>query len=185
MESPTVPNYRRARVAGATYFLTLITHRRQSLLTEVPALQSLRRAIREIRRERWFDIDAMVVLPDHLHVLITLPRGDDDYATRLSAIKRRVSQANRDRVDAVGSAHRRRREIGFWQRRFWEHLIRDEDDFLRHADYIHFNPVKHGLVNRVRDWPYSTFHRYVERGVYPIDWAGISDSDGSAFGEPR
>jgi len=114
-----------------------------------------------------------VVLPDHLHALWTLPPGDADYAIRWSLIKRQVSQSSRHLIVQPQSASRsKRREIGFWQRRYWEHFIRDDADFERHVDYVHYNPVKHGLVEQVRDWHYSTFHRYVRLGMCPSDWAG-------------
>jgi putative transposase len=129
-----------------------------------------------------FSIDAMVLLPDHLHCIWTLPEGDADYAMRWNRIKRGVSQRTRERVAATLSASRLKRgELGLWQRRFWEHQIRDERDFARHVEYIHWNPVKHGYVTRAADWPYSSFHRYVTQGVYPRNWGG-GDTDGE-FGE--
>jgi putative transposase len=115
-----------------------------------------------------------VVLPEHLHCIIELPAVDADFATRWRLIKTGFSKAipNTERRSAV---RLNRGERGIWQRRFWEHLIRDEADYQAHMDYLHFNPVKHGHVVRVRDWPYSTFHRLVAKGVYPLDWAGGSE----------
>lgn len=163
--------YRRSHVPGTTYFFTVNTYRRQRLLTHPEVLTTLRNALRSVYEQRPFRIDALVVLPDHLHALWTLPPGDADYAVRL--IRLQVSQSSRQLIVQTQSASRsKRREIGFWQRRYWEHLIRDDGDFERHVDYAHYNPVKHGLVEQVRDWPYSTFHRYVRLGMYPIDWAG-------------
>lgn len=124
-----------------------------------------------------------MLLPDHLHCAWTLPEGDADYAARWNIIKRLVSQETRALIPEDGNPVRvRRRELGLWQRRFWEHQIRDEGDLARHVDYIHWNPVKHGYVEAVRDWPYSSFHRFVEKGVYPWDWAG-GGPDGGGFGE--
>lgn len=120
-------------------------------------------------------IDAWVLLPDHLHCVWTLPEGDLDFSSRWMAIKRAVSLACRDgnrREDLLNASKRARRESTLWQRRFWEHQIRDESDFARHVDYLHYNPVKHGHVRQPGDWPYSTFHRYVRAGLYAPDWGG-------------
>ncbi len=149
-------------------------------------MTALRSAHRAVRVRFPFRIDAMVVLPDHFHAVWTLPPEDADYSTRLSLLKRQVSQAVRHLLSPSQSASRhKRRELALWQRRFWEHQIRDEGDYARHVDYVHYNPVKHGLVAEVRAWPYSTFHRYVRLGVYPQDWAGgtLAETDGR-YGEP-
>ena len=165
-----MPNYRRVWRPGGTFFFTLtLLDRRTDLL--VRHIEALREAVRVTKAQRPFDIDAWVVLPEHMHWIITLPEGDADYANRIKAMKIRFVQAV-PRGEMRNPARVSRGERGIWQRRFWEHEIRDEADFARHVDYIHFNPVKHGLVTRVRDWPYSTFHRYVERGVLAPDWGG-------------
>jgi putative transposase len=165
--------YRRSRVPGTTYFFTVNTYRRQRILTLPEVFVTLRNALRAVRDQHPFRIDALAVLPDHLHTLWTLPPDDADYALRWSLIKRQVSQSARHLIAQAQSASRvKRREIGFWQRRYWEHQIHDDADFARHMDYVHYNPVKHGLVEQVRDWPYSTFHRHVRMKMYPIDWAG-------------
>lgn len=170
-----VPNYRRSNTAGATYFFTVTTMRRQPVLTEEPFRNALRDAIRQIQATHPFDIDAWVLLPDHLHCLWTLPEGDAGFALRWSKIKRLVSQQCGIHANGASSASRTmRRESSLWQRRFWEHQIRDDCDFERHADYIHWNPVKHGLAERAADWPYSTFHRFVRNGAYAADW-GLAD----------
>jgi len=124
-----------------------------------------------------------VILPDHLHAVCTLPAGDDDFSGRWRRIKGHFSK----RTIQSGAAIKRRPngELALWQRRFWEHTIRDDNDFTRHVDYIHFNPVKHGLVLRVLDWPYSSFHRYVRQGLLPKDWGGEMREDGSRYGERR
>lgn len=124
-----------------------------------------------VRRDFPFEIHAWVVLPDHLHCVIELPDGDADFALRWRLIKIRFSKSL-PKTELRSEARVRRGERGIWQRRFWEHLIRDEQDFAAHMDYVHINPLKHGLVTRLADWPFSTFHRLVDEGVYPVDWAG-------------
>ena len=150
--------YRRARIPGGTYFFTAtLRDRRSKLLVE--HIDVLRSAFRKTLRQRPFAIRAVVVLPDHVHSIWTLPADDADYAGRWLSIK---SDFTRRLVKAGVRLDRNTRgEYALWQRRYWEHTIRDELDFQRHADYIHFNPVKHGWVKRVRDWPYSSFHRWV------------------------
>jgi len=165
-----MPDYRRCRIPGGTYFFTvnLLERRRDLLVRHVEALRS---AVRETRRRAPFHIDAWVVLPDHLHCVWTLPPGDADFSNRWKAIKIRFARAipATERRSPVRAA---RGERGIWQRRFWEHAIRDQTDYARHVDYVHFNPVKHGHVQRVVDWPYSSFHGWVAAGVYPPDWCG-------------
>lgn len=145
---------------------------------------ALREALRAVKRAHRFTIDAFVLLPDHLHCLWTLPEGDADYALRWNLVKRRVSQQVRHLITTdLTSSRRKRRELGLWQRRFWEHQIRDDLDFAKHVDYVHWNPVKHGYVIRVADWPYSSFHRYVTRGLYPLTWASHAEDDAGRYGE--
>jgi putative transposase len=173
--------YRRNLVPGGTYFFTVtLVDRHSSAL--VDHIGALRAAFRAARRERPFDIDAIVILPEHLHAVLTLPAGDADFSGRWRRIKGHFSSY----MIAAGASARRhpKGEFGLWQRRFWEHTIRDEGDFARHMDYIHFNPVRHGLVSRVREWPYSSFHRYVREGLLPVDWAGDVREIGTRFGEP-
>ena len=172
--------YRRNFIAGGTFFFTVtLADRRSSILAD--QIASLRAAFRLTRREKPFAIDAIVVLPDHLHAIMTLPPEDADFSGRWRRIK---GLFTRDVArDGLSVAHNRRGEFNLWQRRFWEHTIRDEGDFARHVDYIHYNPVKHGLVTRVSDWPYSSFHQYVRQGVLPEDWAAdVAEIKGS-FGE--
>jgi putative transposase len=172
--------YRRNFVTGGTYFFTVtLADRRVSALTD--HIDALRTALRTTRRAHPFAIDAVVVLPDHLHIVMTLPAGDADFPNRWRLIKRRFTDAVTNAGTSV--AQHRNRESTLWQRRFWEHTIRDDRDFERHVDYVHFNPVKHGLVARVRDWPYSSFHRYVRRGLLPEHWAGDLSQDQAGFGE--
>jgi putative transposase len=166
-----MPDYRRWRQAAGTYFFTLVTDRRKSILTSPPFRRALHEAWAMTRLERPFETLAVVLLPDHLHCLWRLG-DDDDFSTRWRLIKARVTRAaaQSDAQPAPASSRRKRGEATIWQRRFWEHLIRDEADLKRHTDYIHWNPVKHGLVARARDWPYSTFGRYVLLGEYDLDW---------------
>ncbi len=174
-------NYRRNLLAGGCFFFTVnLAQRHLQLLTE--HIEKLRNAVREARRNHPFTIDAMVVLPDHLHALWTLPEGDADFATRWRLIKSAFSRSIAT-GEPVSASRTTKGERGIWQRRYWEHTIRDDEDFARHADYIHINPVKHGLVSRVRDWPHSSFHRLVDLGIYPEDWAGDVSNDGEEFGE--
>ncbi len=175
-----MPNYRRAFVPGGCWFFTVnLQERRRRLLVE--RIDSLRNAVAQTRRTYSFDIDAFVVLPDHLHAVWTLPPGDADFSTRWRLIKTHFARAlpKQEQLDTVRQA---RGERGIWQRRFWEHLIRDERDYARHIEYCYINPVKHGLVTRVQDWPHSSFHRDVERGIFPQDWAGDAALSGE-FGE--
>lgn len=175
--------FRRSLTPGGAYFFTVNTHRRQRLLTDPQIYVALKRAIRRVKRSRPFDIEAFVLLPDHIHCIWRLPAGDMNYAMRWSLIKRQVGQAVRDRLaEGVTASRAKRRELGLWQRRFWEHRIKDDDDFMRHVAYIRFNPVKHGYVQRVKDWPYSSFHAHVRQGLCSIDWAACSDG-GGVYGE--
>lgn len=160
-----MPRYVRAFHPGGTFFFTVaLLERRRRLLTE--HIDTLREVMRDVQSRRPYRIDAIVVLPDHLHCLWTLPPDDADFSSRWWAIKSGFSR-RMEKNERLSETRRHKGERGIWQRRFWEHLVRDERDFERHADYIHYNPVKHGHVHRVTDWLHSSFHRYVERGVYP------------------
>jgi putative transposase len=156
--------------------------RRLGLL--VDHVDLLRAAFRSARVRHPFDIDAIVVLPDHLHTIWTLPEGDSDFATRWRLIKATFSRGL-PQGERVSTSRLRKSERGIWQRRYWEHTLRDEEDLARHADYIHFNPVKHGHVERVQDWPFSSFHRMVRLGLYPEAWANGSAGEEISFGERR
>jgi putative transposase len=166
--------YRRNFIPGGTFFftVTLVDRNSSALVDHVAALRD---AFQTTRRERPFTIDAIVVLPDHLHTVLTLPPADADFSGRWRRIKGYFSSAL---IHAgVDVARAPNGDLALRQRRFWEHTIRDEGDFERHVDYIHFNPLKHGLVERVRDWQHSSFHRFVKGGLLPEDWAGdISDT---------
>ncbi|MDQ2962677.1 MAG: transposase [Pseudomonadota bacterium] len=169
--------YRRNRAAGATYFFTITLHDRNStaLTDQIVCLGS---AMRACRSRHPFSLTAIVVLPDHMHCVWELPEGDSDYSIRCGLIK-----ATFTRVTRLGRTKTAKGERGLWQRRFWEHTIRDDLDHQRHVDYIHFNPVRHGYVKNVRDWPYSSFHRYVRQRLLPSDWSATVESIGADFGE--
>lgn len=183
-ETQNIPmEYRRARVTGGTYFFTVVTHHRRKFLCEPENIHLLRRSFWQVmqRYPFWIDADswceAMVVLPEHLHCVWTLPEGDADYSTRWRLIKTRFSRSCGDGVRGeVSSARRHKKEQAVWQRRFWEHVIRDEEYWARYVEYIHYNPVRHGLFKAPRDWEYSSFHRFVQEGKYDAMWgAGSSD----------
>ncbi|HUF78777.1 MAG TPA: transposase [Thermoanaerobaculia bacterium] len=175
-----MPNYRRARIEGATLFFTVVTFDRRALLTTELALRSLRGAWKETRGRLFFRTQAICILPDHLHCIWTLPDGDRDFSGRWRSLKSLLSRAYLDSGGwrgPVNASRREREETGLWQRRFWEHWIRDEEDLRRHIDYIHYNPVKHGYVRRVTDWPWSSFHRFVRKGWYEPEW-GETEPEG-------
>jgi putative transposase len=178
-------DYRRAWVPGGTFFFTVVTANRAPILNQRSARQYLRLAFRATRRRFPFAIEAIVLLPDHLHAMWTLCPGDSAYSTRWALIKLNFTRqwlAGGGSEQSVSRAKRSRRHRGVWQPRFWEHTIRDELDFERHFDYIHYNPVKHGLVSSAAEWPYSSFHRAVRLGIYPTHW-GRSGGDGFDFSD--
>lgn len=173
-------DYLRYRIAGGCYFFTVnLLDRKSALLVE--HVELLREAVRICKQKRPFHIDAWVVLPEHMHCLWTLPKDDDDFSGRWKMIKTYFSKGLVD-TEQRSESRKKRGERGVWQRRFWEHVIRDERDYETHMDYIHYNPVKHGWVNQVKDWQYSSFHRCVKQGLYPDDWAAELESEG-LFGE--
>lgn len=172
-------NYRRSQVPGGTWFFTVtLANRHSRLLVEEIAL--LRHAYRQTQRSRPFQTLAICILPDHLHAIWTLPDGDADFAGRWSLLK--STSSRRFPASSRSPSKTRKREKGLWQRRFWEHQIRDASDLQRHVDYVHFNPVKHGLVDQVADWPHSSFHRYVAKSLLPAGWTS-SGKAGRSFGE--
>ncbi|HKB59895.1 MAG TPA: transposase [Gallionellaceae bacterium] len=175
-------NYRRSNIAGATYFFTVnLADRRKTLLTENVGL--LRAAFQYVQERHPWTTEAIVILPDHLHAIWTLPPGDADFSTRWRLLKtefsRKLPHAEKRTASRISKGER-----GIWQRRYWEHMIRDEGDFERHVDYVHINPVKHGYVQRVADWPHSSFHRFVAAGILSPDWAGSTNEEIDC-GEPE
>ena len=175
--------YRRNLVKGGTYFFTVtLINRHSNTLTQ--HIDLLRESVKITQQRFPFEIIAWVILPDHLHAVWQLPIDDSDYSSRWRAIESHFVRGLKKQGLTVDM-----REDGralMWQRRFWEHTIKDEADLRRCVDYCYINPVKHGLVNAVVDWPYSSFHRDVKRGIYPANWAGSNISvDNIEFGEPK
>ncbi|MDX1253000.1 MAG: transposase [Gammaproteobacteria bacterium] len=173
--------YRRANAAGGTYFFTVNLAERSSDRL-VRHVDDLRAVIKKVKEAHPFATLAMVVLPDHLHAIWRLPLGDADYPMRWSLIKAGFSHqlAKGERIRASRMA---KRERGIWQRRYWEHQIRDEHDLIRHVNYIHYNPVKHGWVNLPVDWPHTMLHGYIERGMVTPDWGGEMSDGINSYGE--
>lgn len=179
---PTInmSNYRRSKTPGGCYFFTVVTYKRQCLLTHPEARQILREVINKVKEEYPFKIDAWVLLPEHIHCIWTLPAGDYDFSKRWGLIKAGFSNQAKSffyRTDLINKSKQKHRESTIWQRRFWEHEIRDQNDFNQHLDYIYWNPVKHDQVSCVKDWPYSSFHRDVKKGLYFADWGGNPDNN--------
>lgn len=170
-----MPDYIRAAVPGGSYFFTVaLADRSETLLVE--RIAALRMAFRDEMQTHRFQIDAIVVLPDHLHCIWTLPPDDADFPGRWRRIKAAFS-ASLPKTEGVSESRRSKGERGIWQRRYWEHLIRDERDLAAHVDYIHFNPVKHGYVEKAVNWPHSSFHRHVRLGLVSADWGDVSNSE--------
>lgn len=172
--------YRRAFLPGGSFFFTLVMVGRRPIFASEEAVDVLRDAFRSVRLSRPFELDAMVVLPDHLHCIWTLPPGDADFATRWRLVKTWFTK-HCDPALRLRQSHSQvaRNEQALWQHRYWEHMLRDENDYARHVEYIHFNPVKHGLVLSAIDWPHSSLRRYVDAGIHPPDWGqGTMDIDG-------
>lgn len=160
--------YRRADMTGGSYFFTVnLAEREKRLLIE--HIDLLRAATRRVMSRHVFRIDAIVILPDHMHAIWTLPEGDADFATRWMLIKAGFSRGL-PKGERVNASREKKRERGIWQRRYWEHLIRNEEDMARHVDYIHHNPVKHGYVDRAADWKYSSIHAHIRADKLTASW---------------
>ncbi|SMF96937.1 putative transposase [Methylomagnum ishizawai] len=166
-----MPNYRRAFIPGGTWFFTVNLLQRRGNHLLVSEIDLLPVTVKNVRDHHPFQINAWVVLPEHLHCIWTLPPGDSDFSTRWRLIKSGFSRA-RPKTERRSEVRQAAGERGIWQRHYWEHAIRDDADYERHVDYVHMNPLKHGWVRRVSEWLYSTFHRYVEKDIYPMDWCG-------------
>ncbi len=163
--------YQRAKILGGTYFFTVVTYGRKSIFADPVNVALLRNAFRDLMKKQPFIIDAFVLLPDHLHCIWSLPDGDLNYSERWRLIKSYFTKKCLSEYrNLPGDSRIKKNEQAVWQRRFWEHLIRDENDYQRHVEYIHYNPVKHGHAKAPRDWAYSSFHKYVERGKYEANW---------------
>ena len=179
-------HYRRANTSNATYFFTVVTYRREAFLCDESVRDALRNAIIKVQTQYSFEIDAWVLLPDHMHTIWTLPENDANFSLRWQLIKRYVTRecgAYLNRPEWLNTSKIKHQEATLWQRRFWEHQICGDSDYQTHMDYCHFNPVKHGLVKRVQDWPYSSFHKYVILSQYPLDWAGQGLAEVGEFGD--
>jgi len=173
-----MPEYRRAYVPGGTFFITLVTYNRQTLFSDPKNVSLLRTAVATTKSEKPFEILGAVVVPDHIHLLWTLPPNDTAYSQRVGRLKVLFTKSldpKRSLPQNISSSRRKHRESDVWQRRFWEHTIIDEEDLERHLDYIHYNPVKHGLISCPHLWSYSSFSAWVRKGVYPVDWCCTCD----------
>ena len=173
--------YRRVFQPGGTFFFTVVTYQRKPILTSRRSRNLLRTAFQYVRKKRPFDVTAIVLLPDHLHTVWTLPPGDSDYSTRWRLIKTHFSKAYTSHLDPRQTTGRLSKELNVWQRRYYEHTCRDETDLNRCIDYLHMNPLKHRLVERVQDWKWSSFHRYVRLGQYDLEWGGCDEFYGDEF----
>ncbi|MEA5619205.1 transposase [Cronbergia sp. UHCC 0137] len=163
--------YRRVKVEGGTFFFTQVTYNRRPFLCKPENIFLLRKVFRKVIQRHPFTVDAIVILPNHLHCIWTLPPGDDDFSRRWRLIKSNFTRlCHAQYKGKISPSRQLKKEQAVWQRRFWEHQIRDEFDFQQHVDYIHYNPVRHGYVMAPKDWQYSSFHRYVTQSTYTIDW---------------
>jgi len=171
--------YRRSYIPGGTYFFTIVTYNRQPILTSPVSRRLLRDAWLTIQATHPFTLVACCLLPEHIHCIWTLPENDSDYSIRWQGIKGLFSKRYKKNMNfhaEISYSQKKKREAGIWQRRFWEHTLVEQEDFNTHVNYIHYNPVKHNLVKHVRDWPWSTFHSFVEKGIYDIEWgSGMSE----------
>ena len=177
LDNPLMPEYRRVLIKGGTYFMTFITYQRREIFSSPDVRDLFFTALLKTKQYNPFDVVAYCLLPDHIHMIWQLPEKDSDFSNRVSVLKRRFSKSYTEKYGLSipkDPSRSKRREVTIWQRRFWEHYIRDTDDLHRHIDYIHYNPVKHGLVKRVCDWSVSSFHDYARAGLYDLDWGDES-----------
>ncbi len=175
--------YTRAFTLGGTFFFTVNLADRSGTLF-IDHIAELRESVKRVRDAHPFRIDAIVVLPEHIHAIWTFPEGETDYPTRWALIKAGFSR-KLPKNEPVSASRNNKGERGIWQRRYWEHQIRDEDDFAHHVDYIHFNPVKHGYVKSPCDWAHSSIHRFIREGILPPNWgAGYVEAEDMQCGEP-
>lgn len=165
-----MPEYRRPWVPGATYFVTIVTYRRQSRFVDDATAQLWRGALSDASKQKPFKVVAGVILPDHLHLILELPPGIDDLSSRLGLAKANFTKTL-GAATSNSKSRAKHREADVWQRRFFDHMIRDEQDFISHMDYVHYNPVKHGHAECPKDWKWSSFKHWVERGAYTLEWA--------------
>jgi putative transposase len=173
-------NYRRDKTPGGWYFFTLVTYHRNPVFQNESAVMIFKRALTKIRKDDPFDILAIVILPDHIHMIMRLPDDDDDYSRRISKIKRVFGDEflkSSPIISTFSKSNINRRERIIWQRRFWEHKIRNQGDLRKHIDYIHYNPVKHGHVQDIMNWKWSSFPKFVKNGYYNLDLENFSAED--------
>ena len=174
-----MPNYVRTYLPGGSFFFTVVTHQRKRVFVNDATVDHLRNVVRDVRLQLPFTVDAWVVLPNHIHAVWTLPEGDADFSRRWGVVKATYTK----RMNAAGLMDS---GVPVWQQRFWEHRIRDDKDFAANIDYVYINPVEHGLVSRASDWPWSSFHRDVQRGLYPANWGGdVAVDESYQYGEPN
>lgn len=165
-----MPNYRRVFIKGGTYFFTVVTFERNPIFLNKTAISQLQLCVEIVRHTLPFTVEAFVVLPDHLHSIWTLPSDDDDYSVRWKMIKSSFSRICQPNNNITNISRLKKGERGVWQRRFWEHVIRNEEDYNAHCDYIHYNPVKHGLVKAPDEWEFSSYHTFTQQGYYEVNW---------------
>ncbi len=169
-----MPEYRRARLTGGTFFFTVVTYKRYPIFKDKDAVDLLNRCFQAVAVEYPYKIEAIVILPDHLPCIWTLPDSDFDFSTRWKLIKIAFTRSySGGKAEVTSESMRKKKETGVWQRRFWEHRIRDQEDFNRHCDYIHYNPVKHGLVNLPIEWKNSSFMEFVKKDFYDESWGAM------------
>jgi putative transposase len=165
---------RRSHIKGGRFFFTVVTYKREKLFCSAKNVDLIRESMRYVKQRHPFTIEAFVLLPEHIHCIWTLPQDDHDFSTRWRLIKSFFSRNCEHQHKELKSSQIRKKEQGIWQPRFWEHFIRDEKDFISHVEYIHYNPVKQGLVKAPKDWKYSSFHRYAEKGIYEREWGAYN-----------
>ena len=171
-------DYNRTYITGGTFFFTVVTYLRHPIFEDEAAVNLLKICFHSVMIAHPFNIDAIVIMPDHLHTIWTLPDNEFDYSIRWNKIKGTFSRRySGDKVIEVTESILKKREKGIWQRRFWEHSIRDQADYNKHCDYIHYNPVKHGLVHSPSDWKHSSFKKFVANGLYNDNWGKIVSED--------
>ena len=170
-----MPDYRRNRVKGGCYFFTFNLLQRHQNRLLVEQIELFRNVVKQVKQKHPFHIDDWVILPEHTHCILALPLGDDDYSKRIRLIKTLFSKQI-PKTERLSDVRKKKGERGIWQRRYWEHTIQDDQDYIRHMDYLHYNPVKHGHVEKVIGWPYSTFHHHVANGLYSESW-GANEVD--------
>ena len=187
-EDLAMPDYRRYWVPGGTYFFTLVTHQRKPLFADVANVQRLRDALAIVQREQPFRFLAAAVLPDHMHFLWALPTGDSAYGRRIGRMKVLFTRSLQDAgsiTRATSISRQKHRESDFWQRRFWEHTLDNEDEMSGYLDYIHYNPVKHGWASCPHAWKASSFRQWVSRGLYELEWGCCCQGRNSSVSIPH